>query len=191
MSDTRRGRPRDPSRDTAILNATLDLLGEVGYEQITVRAIAQRAGAGLATLYRRWQTKEELVADAVASIQDLPAEPLPGTDPRETLVDLVNALINVMQGPRRGLIPNLLGQLPRNPALADTMRTRLILPRLTAMTAHLAAIPGVDPDLVKEAAGLLPASVFFHILLVGDRMTRSDAERVVETAVRAARPSSP
>lgn len=188
MNDTRLGRPRDPSRDTAILNATLDLLGEDAYDRITVRAIAQRAGTGLATLYRRWHTKEEVVADAVASIKDLPPEPLPDTDPRETLVDLVAALVDVMQGPRRALIPNLLGQLPHHPVLAETMRTRLIFPRLAAMTAHLAAIPGVDPERVEDSAGLLPATVIYRILLLGQHMTKADARRAVETAVRAARP---
>ena len=190
MSDdeTRSGRPRDPSRDEAILGATRDLLGEVGYEQVTVRAIAQRAGAGLATLYRRWPNKDELVVDAIASMPELPDLPDPGADPVESLVELVSGLLELLQGPRRELVPTLIGQLPRNPALADALRDRVIQPRLTAISERLAAVPGVEPGRVAGAAELVPASVVFQVLVLGRRLTDDDVRRVVETAVAAARP---
>lgn len=66
------GRPVDKSRDLAILRAALELIAEYGYESVTIEAIAQRAGAGKATLYRRWKSKPQLVADAIAFI--LPCE---------------------------------------------------------------------------------------------------------------------
>ena len=53
----RGGRPRDPSRDEAIRAALLRLLGEVGYGALTMDALAQEAGVGKATIYRRWRTK--------------------------------------------------------------------------------------------------------------------------------------
>jgi AcrR family transcriptional regulator len=188
--ETRSGRPRDPSRDEAILGATRDLLGEVGYEQVTVRAIAQRAGAGLATLYRRWPTKEELVVDAVASMPELPElpdQPGPGSDPVEVLVELVSGLVDLLQGRRRELIPTVVGQLPRNPALAEALRDRVVLPRLAAVSERLAAVPGVDPGRVGAAAELVPASVFFQVLILGRHLTDGDVRRVVDAAVSAAR----
>ena len=59
-----RGRPRNPAKDVAVLQATRDLLVEVGYQGTTVMAIARRAGVGAPTIYRRWPTKEALVEDA-------------------------------------------------------------------------------------------------------------------------------
>jgi AcrR family transcriptional regulator len=53
------------SRDGVLRQATLDVLSEVGYERMTVNAVAARAGAGKATVYRRWASKAELVVDAV------------------------------------------------------------------------------------------------------------------------------
>ncbi|MEH2420063.1 MAG: TetR/AcrR family transcriptional regulator [Nostoc sp.] len=64
------GRPRSIYADQAILQATLDLLAEVGYESMSIEAIASRAGVGKTTIYRRYTSKEELVADAIESLRD-------------------------------------------------------------------------------------------------------------------------
>jgi AcrR family transcriptional regulator len=76
-----RGRKRDNSRDADILDATLDLLAEVGASGITMDLVAERAGAGKATIYRRWASKAELVIDAVAHMKrrQVDIEHLPDT----------------------------------------------------------------------------------------------------------------
>jgi len=71
------GRRRDRSRDEALCQAALELIAEVGYDRTTIDAVAARAGAGKATVYRRWSTKADLVVDAFA--QDAT-----GTDPPDT-----------------------------------------------------------------------------------------------------------
>jgi AcrR family transcriptional regulator len=58
------GRPRNPAKDVAVLQATRELLIEVGYQATSVLAIARRAGVGAPTIYRRWPTKESLIEDA-------------------------------------------------------------------------------------------------------------------------------
>src|SRR3712207_8885803 len=64
----RGGRPRDPSRDAAIKAALLRLLGEVGYGGLTMDAVAEQAGVGKATIYRRWPTKQQLIADSILDL---------------------------------------------------------------------------------------------------------------------------
>ncbi len=65
-SSPSRGRPRDPRRDEAILDAALTLVAEVGYDRMTVDALAARAGVSKPTIYRRWPDgKVELMADAI------------------------------------------------------------------------------------------------------------------------------
>jgi AcrR family transcriptional regulator len=61
------GRPRDPRRDEAIRDAALELLADVGYERMTIDAIAAAAGVSKPTIYRRWRGKQELVADVMRS----------------------------------------------------------------------------------------------------------------------------
>lgn len=58
---TVRGEPREQ----AILTAVISLLGEAGYEAMTMDAVAARAHASKATIYRRWPGKAELVRAAV------------------------------------------------------------------------------------------------------------------------------
>lgn len=61
----RAGRPRDPRLDAAIVEATVELLGQRGYRDTTLAAVAARAGTTTAAIYRRWGSKSELVARAV------------------------------------------------------------------------------------------------------------------------------
>ena len=63
------GRPRSAKSHQAILKATLELLGEVGFESMSIEAISTRAGVGKTTIYRRYNSKEELAADAIESIR--------------------------------------------------------------------------------------------------------------------------
>jgi AcrR family transcriptional regulator len=61
-----RGRRRNRSLDAVILNATLAGVADVGYDRMTMDDVAARAGVGKAAIYRRWGSKAELVAHAVA-----------------------------------------------------------------------------------------------------------------------------
>src|SRR6185437_11527321 len=90
-----RGRPRDPQRRQAVLDAALALIAEVGYDRTTVDAIAHRAGVSKPTLYRRWpHGKPELVADA---IRDRHAEINQTPDTGSLRGDLL-ALTNLLTG---------------------------------------------------------------------------------------------
>src|SRR3954451_21790766 len=74
-SPRRGGRPRDPSRDEAIRAALLRLLGEVGYGGLPMDALAQAAGVGKATIYRRWRTKQDLIVDSISDLGSLLTAP--------------------------------------------------------------------------------------------------------------------
>lgn len=75
------GRRRDPTRDRDILEATLEILAEIGFDSMTMDMVAARAKAGKATLYRRWFSKAELVRDALIgmSANSVNLEQLPDT----------------------------------------------------------------------------------------------------------------
>ena len=60
-------RPRvEGDREREILEATLEVLVEVGYDRLTLDAVAAAAKASKATLYRRWNGKASLVVEALA-----------------------------------------------------------------------------------------------------------------------------
>ena len=72
------GRPRDPRIDAAILRATTDLLVEIGYSNLTMAAVAERAGTTKTALYRRWSSKAELVHEAAFPAAPTAIETPPG-----------------------------------------------------------------------------------------------------------------
>ncbi len=61
------GRQRDPRIDSAILSATAELLVQIGYSNLSLAAVAERAGTTKSALYRRWSSKAELVHEAAFS----------------------------------------------------------------------------------------------------------------------------
>ena len=65
------GRPRSEEAHQAILDATLELLAEVGFSALTVEGVASRAGVGKATIYRRWASKLPLVVEAFGELPAL------------------------------------------------------------------------------------------------------------------------
>jgi AcrR family transcriptional regulator len=74
-----RGRPRDPERDAAIFDAALSLVAEVGYDRMSIDAVAARAGVSKPTIYRRCpEGKAQLVVQAVLARHD-EKPPMPDT----------------------------------------------------------------------------------------------------------------
>lgn len=66
----KQGRPRSAESHQAMLQATLELLAEVGFEAMSVEGVAARAGVGKTTIYRRYSGKEELVAAAIEQVRE-------------------------------------------------------------------------------------------------------------------------
>src|SRR5215216_2435167 len=62
------GRPRDARADGAILEATLQLIGELGVYGFRTEDVAARAGVGKGAIYRRYRSKDELVTAAIAAV---------------------------------------------------------------------------------------------------------------------------
>lgn len=113
------GRPRSPESHRAILDSTLALLGELGFERMSIEAIAAHAGVGKTTIYRRWKTKEELVADALSSVKAAPAVPDTG-DFRADVSILAAAFAAAVRDPLgRRVITLIIDTLTNNPALAE------------------------------------------------------------------------
>jgi AcrR family transcriptional regulator len=137
-SERTRGRPRDPRADQAILKATTELLGEVGYARLTIEAIAARAQVGKTTIYRRWKSKGLLVVDLIASIVDLGPTPDTG-DTRADLLAFMRAVVNSLRDPLVGQsIPGLANDLPADDELASAFRELIIGPKLERVTAIMA-----------------------------------------------------
>ncbi|KQX56183.1 MULTISPECIES: TetR/AcrR family transcriptional regulator [unclassified Streptomyces] len=89
-------RRRGPVLERAILEATLEQLSSVGWNGLTMEGVAVGAQTGKAAVYRRWPSKEDLVADALqAGLPALGDAPDLGSV-REDLYDLCRRVRDVM-----------------------------------------------------------------------------------------------
>lgn len=117
--------PLDPDREKAILDATLGLLSEVGYDRMTVDQIAKRAKASKATIYRRWAGKPELVVDVICGRFDM--EVPTGADTgslRGDLVALFHGLCGAVER-KHTLIIGMSSTLLSHQELARTLRAHM------------------------------------------------------------------
>ena len=109
-SSPRAGRPRDGRIEPAVLKATVELLETVGYLQVSVGAIALRAGTTKPAIYRRWRTKAHLVHDAVFPALDLDDIPV-DQDLRADIQALVVTGVELLGRPAaRAALPGLLAE---------------------------------------------------------------------------------
>src|SRR5687768_3912115 len=119
----RAGRPRDARADEAIVRAALDLLAERGVHAFRVDDVAKRAGVGKATIYRRYVSKERLVAAAVGSLVSEIALPDTGSA-RDDLLSLMHDAVAVYSRPyAAGLMAGLVEAMRQDAELADAVRS--------------------------------------------------------------------
>jgi AcrR family transcriptional regulator len=118
----RRGRPRDPERHAAILQAARDLILEVGYTRVTIDAVAKRAGASRTTLYEWWGHRAPLVEEAIFA--DYGEWPVPDTGSFEgDLAQLIEEFVREMSRPHVArAFPALSAEFQSNPDLKAEVR---------------------------------------------------------------------
>lgn len=153
------GRPRDPRIDAAILRATADLLAEIGYSNLTMAAVAERAGTTKTALYRRWSSKAELVHEAA-----FPAAPTALSAPAGNIAGDVRAMIaatrDVFTSPVvRAALPGLIADMAVDPGLNARVMHRFtgvfaaVRTRLADAVERGEVHADVDPDRLIEVIG--------------------------------------
>lgn len=151
-----RGRPRDPRADQAILAAALELFTEHGHAGTSIEQVARRAGVGKLTVYRRWASKDELIAAAVETARG--EIPSPGTDDldgmsyaeiSQVIVDALPVSARTLAEPGyRAMLAQVYGSTVTHPGLMAAFWQNHILPR--RRTAHLALTKAVDEGLLPQ-----------------------------------------
>ncbi len=184
-----RGRPRSVEADEAILDAALRCFAQVGFDGLTMEAVAARAGVSKATIYRRYPGKVELVT-AAAQRLGMERVPRPDTgsfagDLRALLDDLSALFLDAATGPTARM---LVVEIERNPEFAARHRAFIaeqyegtfgIVDRAIARGEVRA---GADPVLVADMA---VAPVMYRVLVTGHPVTPEYLDAVVTAVVHA------
>ena len=125
----RPGRPRSERAEQAIIDATLEAIGDCGVDGVRCEDVAARAGVGKATLYRRWPGKEDLLIAAFASLKTPLPEPR-GESVREDLIAMLEAMAADADDPRYARQFALLhGEGERYPRLVRRYKEQVVEPR--------------------------------------------------------------
>ena len=132
------GRPPDLAKRRAVVTAALELLAEVGYGALTIDEVARRSGTTRVFVYRTWESKVGLVADALfGTASDLTVADTGST--REDLRDLIAQLAVTMSRPAYlNGVPGLTVDMIGDPAGWREIRSRYIVPAEVALSRILA-----------------------------------------------------
>jgi AcrR family transcriptional regulator len=191
------GRPRSARAHRAILDAAIDLFVDQGFEAMSIEGVAARAGVGKTTIYRRWQSKEDLVIDAIDELI-MDVEPVETGSLRQDLVDLLTQLQVVLTSSRAGeVFPRMIPHVAGGSPLGQAYLRRVIEPRFAMLRSTLGRAvergefpADADPELVR---GLLVGPLLMWKLI--GRLTRQGAreraERIVDTVLEGLRATTP
>ncbi len=190
---SRGGRPRDPSLDQRILDATIELLPQQGIDGTSMDDIASRAGVSKPTIYRRWTSKELLIIDALAASLP-PLNGIDADDPREGLVDVVVDILFLGTGGPAGMLGRLSDPPTPDPELASQFEARVVNPQRRTIAGLLqraidAGSLSADAD-IETSIDLLYGAAFFRRSRVALRFTehgastRETAQRIVDVLWR-------
>ena len=174
VEPTRRpGRPRSAEADTSIMEATLELIVEEGIAGLSVESIAARAGVGKATIYRRWAGKDEVIEDALSSLNDALPEIPEADNVRDQLVLMVEQIrMKSLETCSGRLMPRMMSYSTQHPDLFKTYFTTVVEPRRERYRAVLrdgVASGELRADLDVELAATLVAApmIYMHLMQAG------------------------
>ena len=172
----KRGRRLSEDRSDVILGTVLDLLKEVGYDQIRMQDVADRAGVGLSTIYRRWPAKQDVVRAALECEQAAEKWVTTG-DARADVKTFLKDMADGLSGKGVQTLLGFIGTMRSDPEVGDVFRDTMIFGMHEHLKGLLASELGEDfPDLdLRATAG--PAILFYQAAICGQP---TDAEAMAE-----------
>jgi AcrR family transcriptional regulator len=181
-----RGRQLDASRDAALRDAALELLAEIGYDRLSIDAVAARAKASKMTIYRRWSGKAELIADAISSLRKPNETPDTGSL-RGDLEAMASSSDNFDIRFDAQLVLGLVTALARDPELRQVVREHFFgrsgirLRQVFERAIARGEIPqGRNLDLLVS---VFPALVIHHLLIFGELPDASFTAQVINDMI--------
>lgn len=186
----RKGRP--PSEMAAshagIMDAVYDLLQEKSVRDLTMEAVAKRAGVGKPTLYKWWPTKAALVLAMLVERMARKLEKPTALSAEQSLLFRVRRLIDALNGPFGKIVAGLIAEGQSEPAVLREFFERWVSPRRNATIADLQRgkdagelRSDTEPGLLNDA---IFGAIYYRMLLRSGPLTRRFGEELVEQIVR-------
>jgi AcrR family transcriptional regulator len=188
-TEQRRGRPRSEKAREAILDAAGELLLGQGLSDVSMDAIAARAGVSKATIYRWWPTKEALALDSLYHDWDAARPPMPDTGSlRGDLLSHLRPWVRRARSrPSGRVMAELVAAVHADPEFCRQYQARFVEPRRAPAwrfferAIERGEIPPVD---VQLALDLVFGPIFHRLLHLHAPLTDSYVEQVVDAVLR-------
>lgn len=182
------GRPRvEGDREQEILRTALTVLGEVGYDRLTMDAVAARAKASKATLYRRWSTKAKLVIDALHATKDHGPFPEDTGSLRGDLEAAFCGMGGLTDPELVATMGSVITAISRDKEFASEFREHFIAAKveLSRIIWDRAAArgelrPDLDVDLISHA---MPGVILHRVFMLGEIVTEDLVTRVIDQII--------
>ncbi|MFY1637370.1 TetR/AcrR family transcriptional regulator [Solwaraspora sp. WMMB335] len=182
----------------AIRAAVLQELAAVGYGRMSIEGVARRAGVGKTAVYRRWSSKLEMVIEIISAVAvTVTALPDSGTL-RGDLELYLSVAARALRHPLAGqIVPDLLAEAARNPAIAQTLQSALrdnqhaIGTLVTDRAVRRGELPAdTDPDFVVD---LMVGPLYWRLAVARTPLPRGYVARLAASvaAALAAGPAGP
>lgn len=163
----------------AILDATLTLAQEVGYDKLTIEGIAKRAGAGKQTIYRWWSSKALVLLEALVEQVHTQLEFADTGDLRADLTSQMQRVAGLMTSPDTGCaFLGLLVEAQFDPDVAKAMNEQIFRPTYAAAAARIRSAQAagqlradIDPVLTVE---LLYAPLYYRLIVPFAQISEDD-----------------
>lgn len=183
------GRPRDPRIDEAVLRVAADLVVEVGYAELSIAAVAERAGTSKPAIYRRWPSKAHLLHEAAFPSQDERLL-LPETGSlAEDLAEMLRRTAAAFGAPvARAVTPGLLAEIAGDPALHPALLERFggvwkdFRDRIVLAAERGEVRADADPDVLMET--LAGAGLMRLVLRAGDPLDETWVEHTTDLLMK-------
>jgi AcrR family transcriptional regulator len=180
-------RPRvEGDREQEILDAALEVLTDVGYDRLTMDAVAHRAKASKATLYRRWNSKATLVVESLARMKAPPVVPDTG-DLRTDLLTAFCGMGGLTEHETTATLGAVMTAVSTDPEFAREFREQVVEPkaRVSRIIFERALArgelrPGLDLEIVVPA---LAGIVLHRVFIFGEQPDSSLIERAVDQII--------
>lgn len=185
--------PRVTRTRHVVLAAVVEELAEVGNGQFTIESVAARCGVGKSTIYRHWEGKPQLIADAMRTLNTQPVPQVDGS-PREVIRQLLHHLTRALTtGVLGPAIPALIEAAERDEELRELVHAYSADRRRALVEAIAAGIDAgvvderIDPELASQA---LSGAVFYARLMTPTPLDEAAIDELIDTVLGPPREAS-
>ena len=183
------GRPRSEEAHRRILKATYELVSEIGFNQLTMEAIAVRAKVGKPTIYRRWSSKAHLVGEAFFSPPNQEWSYSDTDSAKKNLRWQMYHVVNLMSTPHGQIIAALIGGGQADPELINAFRENWLTPtqQFTAAIIKKGIKLGEFPNHVnlQTTIDVIYGGVFFRLMIKHAPLTHGFVDELIDLVLKA------